>query len=106
MTIKLYTPPKVPDVRDLLFRLLIVFVLLITMVFILYFEKGLIDEKNGEPPGFLDCVYFTCITITTVGYGDIVPVTTFSRLLDAFLLTPIRFIVIFIFIGTAYQLAV
>lgn len=51
-------------------------------------------------------MYFVLITITTVGYGDIVPVDTPSRLVDALVLTPIRFIVLLIFVGTAYQLSI
>jgi len=72
-------------------------------VLVVYFEGGLEDSRTGGPPGFWDSVYFTLVTITTVGYGDIVPTETRSRLIDAFLLTPIRFIVIFTFLGTAYQ---
>lgn len=43
------------------------------------------------------------ITITTVGYGDIVPVSDEARLIDAFFVTPVRVFVWFIFLGTAYQ---
>jgi voltage-gated potassium channel len=43
------------------------------------------------------------ITITTVGYGDIVPVSDEARLIDAFFVTPVRIFVWFIFLGTAYQ---
>ena len=43
------------------------------------------------------------ITITTVGYGDIVPVSDQARLIDAFFVTPVRIFVWFIFLGTAYQ---
>lgn len=28
----------------------------------------------------IDSIYFTCVTITTLGYGDITPVTSFGRL--------------------------
>lgn len=28
----------------------------------------------------VDSVYFTCVTISTLGYGDITPVTSFGRL--------------------------
>jgi len=106
MTGKLYTPPRVPGLPEILVRLVIVVALLMTTILVLYFEQGLIDNHTGQAPRFWDCVYFAFITITTVGYGDIVPTTTFSRLTDALLLTPIRFVVLFIFIGTAYQLAV
>lgn len=43
------------------------------------------------------------ITVTTVGYGDVVPVTQQSRLFDTFVLTPIRLFVWYIFLGTAYD---
>jgi voltage-gated potassium channel len=46
------------------------------------------------------------ITITTVGYGDIVPVSDQARLIDAFFVTPVRIFVWFIFLGTAYQLII
>ena len=53
-----------------------------------------------------DVIYFTMITITTVGYGDIVPVSDQARLIDAFFVTPVRIFVWFIFLGTAYQLII
>ena len=83
----------------------LVFALVAFTVAILYWDKGGLEEtKTGKHPDFPGCVYFALVTITTVGYGDIVPVTTQARLIDAILLTPIRFIVIFTFLGTAYQL--
>ncbi len=103
---KLYTPVRLPGVHTLLLRLTLVILLLCVTVLGLYWEGGLIDKETGRPARFLDCVYFTFVTITTVGYGDIVPVGTGPRLADAFLLTPVRFIVIFMFFGTAYQLII
>jgi voltage-gated potassium channel len=69
----------------------------------MWLEGGLIDHKTSEPPGYFDTLYFIIITITTVGYGDITPVETLTRVTDALILTPIRFVVIFILFGTAYQ---
>lgn len=105
MSGKLHTPSVPTSARDLILRAGAIVALLITVVLVLYFEGGLIDHQTGEAPGFLDCIYFTMVTVTTVGYGDIVPESTTARLVDAFFLTPIRFIVFFIFIGIAYQLA-
>jgi voltage-gated potassium channel len=52
----------------------------------------------------VDVLYFTVISVTTVGYGDIVPVTDGARLVNAILLTPVRILVLTAFIGTAYEL--
>ncbi len=65
-------------------------------------RAGLKDNVDGEI-SFIDVVYFTAITVTTVGYGDIVPVTPQSRMFDTFVVTPIRIFVWLIFLGTAYN---
>jgi voltage-gated potassium channel len=65
-------------------------------------RAGLRDNVDGVV-SFSDVIYFTMITITTVGYGDIVPVTERARLFDAFGLTPIRLFIWLIFLGTAYD---
>ena len=82
---------------------LIVFVLVLTVLWL--DREGLQDHHDGEV-SFGDVVYFTFVTITTVGYGDIVPVTDRARLIDALLVTPARLIFIMIFIGTAYELVI
>jgi len=87
-----------------------VMTLLTVTTLVLYFEGGLVDSRHAgeadQSPNLLDCIYFAFVTITTVGYGDIVPATTQSRLVDSFFLTPVRLLFLFIFFGTAYQLVV
>jgi len=65
-------------------------------------RNGLVDAHDGVV-SFLDVVYFTMISITTTGFGDIYPVSARSRMVEAVIVTPIRFAVIFIFVGTAYN---
>jgi voltage-gated potassium channel len=87
-------------------RLLLVFLLFCFVFTLLWADRdGLHDEVDGTL-SFSDVVYFTMITVTTVGYGDIVPVSTRARLLDALVVTPVRFAIWFLFLGTAYQLII
>jgi len=64
-------------------------------------RDGLRDNLDGHV-SFLDVIYFTMISITTTGYGDVVPVTDTTRMFDALVVTPIRVFFVLIFIGTAY----
>jgi voltage-gated potassium channel len=64
-------------------------------------RNGLKDMHDGHV-SFLDVIYFTMISATTTGYGDIVPVTENTRLFDALVVTPVRIFLLLIFIGSAY----
>jgi voltage-gated potassium channel len=100
------TPNAWSPARILATRLGIVGLLFCLVFSLLWWDRdGLRDQIDGEI-SFTDVVYFTMITVTTVGYGDIVPVSTRARLLDALVVTPIRLGVWFLFLGTAYQLII
>jgi voltage-gated potassium channel len=84
-------------------RVLAVLALLALAVGVHWIEKdGLRDNSDGHV-SFLDIIYFTSISITTTGYGDIVPVSDSARMFDALVVTPIRIFVVLIFLGTAYN---
>lgn len=88
----------------LLLRVMVVGGLILFTAMLFWLDRdGLKDTYDGHV-SFGDVLYFTMVTLTTVGYGDIVPVTPMARLIDAFAVTPIRLLVWFIFIGTAYEL--
>lgn len=89
--------------RALLLRAGLVSFLFFLVVAVFWLDRdGLRDSVDGSV-SLTDVVYFTMVSVTTVGYGDIVPVTTRARLLDAIFVTPIRLFVWLIFVGTAYQ---
>ncbi|KAF5438217.1 voltage-gated potassium channel, partial [Candidatus Methanophagaceae archaeon] len=91
-------------------RLVLVMNFILILAIIIWFLEnhfdpgGMLDQN--DPTGvfsFIDAIYFTMVTVMTVGYGDIVPVSPLARMLDAFLITFGRIFVWMIFIGTAYQ---
>ena len=106
----LYLKEKRSPLAMVAIRILLVLVFILVMAFIIWFLEnhfdpgGMLDQN--DPTGvfsFIDAIYFTMVTVMTVGYGDIVPVSPLARMLDAFLITPGRIFVWLIFIGTAYQ---
>ncbi|WP_371809578.1 TrkA family potassium uptake protein [Croceicoccus sp. YJ47] len=94
---------KVPVWADAGIRVFAAVFLVFAVVMIHWWDRnGLVDNVDGEV-SFLDVVYFTMISITTTGFGDIAPVSDRARLVEAVIVTPIRFAVLFIFVGTAYN---
>ena len=95
--------PRTSPWISLAWRVALVIGLLLFVVAIHWLERdGLRDNHDGEV-SFVDVVYFTMVSITTTGYGDIVPITDRTRTFDAFVVTPIRIFFVLIFLGTAYQ---
>ena len=84
------------------FRIALVLGLLAFAIAVHWFERHGLRDQLDEHVSFLDVIYFTMISITTTGYGDIVPVETHTRMFDALVVTPIRIFFVLIFVGTAY----
>jgi voltage-gated potassium channel len=94
---------RVPVWGDLGIRLGLALFLIMAVVLIHWLDRdGLVDNHDGQI-SFLDVVYFTMISITTTGFGDIAPISDRARLIEAVIVTPVRFAVLFIFVGTAYN---
>lgn len=94
---------KWPVWADVLARLSLAFALIGIVILVHWIDRdGLIDHHDGHI-SFLDVVYFTMISVTTTGFGDIAPISDRSRLIEAVIVTPIRIAVLFIFVGTAYN---
>ena len=105
-----YTPlrraVRLPVLGDLGIRLGLALGLIFLVVMIHWWDRGgLVDNHDGDV-SFLDVVYFTMISITTTGFGDIAPISTRARMVEAIIVTPVRFAVLYIFVGTAYNFVI
>ncbi|MFD7510294.1 potassium channel family protein [Streptomyces sp. NPDC059853] len=85
-------------------RLLMAVAVMAAAVVIVYFDRsGYRDNITGEPVGFLDALYYVTVSLSTTGYGDIVPYTDKARLLTTFLITPLRILFLIILVGTTLE---
>ena len=80
--------------------------LLAFVVTVHWIERDAFQDALDGHMSFSDIIYFTMISATTTGYGDIVPVTERARLFDALVVTPIRIFLILILAGTAYTFVI
>lgn len=79
------------------------FVFSILLLLILY-ATGMIAYHNMEGWDWMDSLYFMTTTITTVGYGDIVPVTEEGKLFTViFIWTGISIAFYFLFLLSRYR---
>ena len=60
------------------------------------------DNADGQV-SVVDALYYTTVTLSTTGYGDITPVTTGARLINALVVTPMRLLFVVILVGTTIQ---
>jgi len=97
---------NLPVWGDLSLRLGVAMGLVMLVVTIHWLDRdGLYDATGGEI-SFLDVVYFTVISITTTGFGDIYPASNSARLIEAVVVTPVRVAVLYIFVGAAYTFVI
>lgn len=73
------------------------------LILIHWIERDGLRDMHDGTVSLLDVIYFTMISATTTGYGDIVPVTDRTRMFDALIVTPIRVLFILILAGSAYS---
>ncbi|QZY30809.1 potassium channel family protein [Nocardioides coralli] len=79
--------------------------ILVGTVLLVYFDRhGYVD--NNDPTrqvSFVDAIYYTTVTLSTTGYGDIAPVSVEARLVNAFIITPARIAFLVLLIGTTLE---
>ncbi|CAN5858156.1 potassium channel family protein [soil metagenome] len=76
-------------------------VMLIAIV--VYLDRTGYSDSAGGELGFFDALYYSTVSVTTTGYGDIVPVTQRSRLLTTFVVTPMRVAFLVLVVSTTVE---
>lgn len=96
----------VTPLMSLLRRLAIAVGALVATALIVYFGRdGYVDNNaEGSPISLLDAFYYSTVSVSTTGYGDIVPVSDSARLWTTIVVTPLRLIFLITFVGTTVEL--
>lgn len=77
-------------------RLLYAVGLLLAVAVVVYVGR----DGYSQELTFLDALYYSTVTLSTTGYGDIVPVSQSARLVNVFVITPLRIAFVVLLVGT------
>jgi voltage-gated potassium channel len=96
---------RVSPLQAVASRAVLAFLLLVVSTIIVYLGRnGYKDAASpGQPLNLVACAYYSAVTLSTTGYGDIVPVTTTARVVNTFVITPIRVVFLILLIGTTLE---
>ncbi|WP_372735964.1 TrkA family potassium uptake protein [Nocardioides sp.] len=86
-------------------RLIAAMSILVGTVLLVYFDRGSYNDATDptNQVSLIDAIYYTTVTLSTTGYGDIAPVDDHARLLNAFIVTPARIAFLVLLIGTTLE---
>src|SRR5689334_25380008 len=97
--------PTISPLLALLQRLAIALGALVITALIVYFGRNGYRDAYGEGEITLaDAFYYATVSVSTTGYGDIVPVSDTARLITTIVVTPLRLIFLITFVGTTVEL--
>jgi voltage-gated potassium channel len=86
-------------------RVLAAVSILVGTVLLVYFDREGYGD-NSDPTNTItlrDAIYYTTVTLSTTGYGDIAPVSDQARMINAFVITPARIAFLVLLIGTTLE---
>jgi voltage-gated potassium channel len=94
---------EVGPVRAVLQRVLLAVSVLVAVALMVYADAdGYTDSSDGTVD-LLDAFYYSTVSLSTTGYGDITPVADHARLINVLLITPLRLLFLIVLVGTTLE---
>ncbi|MFD6414962.1 potassium channel family protein [Streptomyces sp. NPDC060194] len=89
--------------RQVARRVVIATLVMVVTVLLVYLDRDGYNDNSDGSVDFLDAVYYSTVTLSTTGYGDITPVSDFARLINVLIITPLRVLFLIILVGTTLE---
>ena len=95
--------PRHGPVRSVGVRLLIALAALAAVVVIVYVGRDGYNDTSDGTVDLLDATYYATVSLSTTGYGDVVPVSDRARLINVLVVTPLRVLFLIVLVGTTLE---
>ena len=93
----------ISPLRAIVKRIIGALLALTATVMIVYLDRGGYRDVNGDGVSFLDAIYYSTVSLSTTGYGDIAPATASARLVNVLVITPLRVLFLIVLVGTTLE---
>lgn len=105
VTHRVKLPRKVVEhpFRQVAKRVVMALLVLVATALIVYFDHDGYNDNSDGSVDLLDSFYYATVTLSTTGYGDITPVSDAARLVNIFVVTPLRVMFLIILVGTTLE---
>ena len=103
MDVRFPSSPASPA-RQIRWRVLLALLLILIGAATAYIDRGGYRDLDGTSVSLLDAFYYSTVSVTTTGYGDITPVSESARLLTTLVITPTRVLFLILLVGTTVEL--
>lgn len=103
-SVHLPAPADVVDpLRLLTQRVIIAVTVLVLTALLVYVDRDGYNDNSDGTVDLLDAFYYTTVSLSTTGYGDITPTSDTARLVNIILITPLRVLFLIVLIGTTLE---
>ncbi|MGH8829448.1 MAG: potassium channel family protein [Jiangellaceae bacterium] len=84
-------------------RLIIAMVVLVVVVFLVWLDRDGYNDTSDGSVDLLDAIYYSTVSLSTTGYGDVTPFSDSARLVNIIVITPLRVLFLVVLIGTTLE---
>jgi voltage-gated potassium channel len=99
-----FPSPAPTPARQIRYRVLLALMLILIGAVTAYVDRDGYRDLDGSGLSLLDAFYYSTVSVTTTGYGDITPVSNSARLLTTLVITPTRVLFLILLVGTTVEI--